>query len=152
MAKSFNEITITAERRLCVVKDRVGYFHGWEHYSDVFAPSLLKGGHPGGTVARTYGLVEFTLPECNNEATGVERVSPTDIVFLDDETAKTLRWYQEYFDNEIKWAGGDAVESERREKAGESRALEDALEENGIEVPEPERDTECWEYTPPLWL
>lgn len=28
------------------------------------------------------------------------------------------------------------------------RALEDALEENGIEVPEPERDTECWEYTP----
>ena len=121
MAQSFNENTITAERRLCVVKDRVGYFHGWEYYSDVFAPSLLKGGHPGGTVARTYGLVEFTLPEYNNEATGVERVSPTDIVFLDDETAKTLRWYQEYFDNKIKQAGDDTVESERREKAGESR-------------------------------
>ena len=28
------------------------------------------------------------------------------------------------------------------------RALEDALEENGIAVPEPERDTECWEYNP----
>lgn len=121
MAKLFNEIATTAERRLCVVKDRVGYFHGWEHYSDVFAPSLLKGGHPGGTVARTYGLVEFTLPECNNEATGVERVSPTDIIFPDNETAKTLQWYQEYFDNEIKRAGGDEVESERREKAGESR-------------------------------
>ena len=102
MAKSFNEITITAERRLCVVKERVGYFHGWEHYSDVFAPSLLKGGHPGGTVARTYGLVEFTLPECNNEATGVERVSPTDIVFLDDETAKTLQWHQERYDGKKK--------------------------------------------------
>ncbi len=31
------------------------------------------------------------------------------------------------------------------------RALEDALEENGIEVPEPERDTECWEYNSELW-
>lgn len=103
MAKAFfDEITITAERRLCVVKDRVGYFHRWEHYSDVFAPSLLKGGHPGGTVARTYGLVEFTLPECNNEATGVERVSPTDIVFLDDETAKTLQWHQERYDGKKK--------------------------------------------------
>lgn len=114
MAKSFAEIAITAEKRLCVVKDRVGYFCGWDHYSDVIEPSLLKGGHPGGTVARTYGLVEFTLPEYDNEATGIERVSPTDIIFLDDETAKTLRWYQEYFDNEIKRAGGDAVESERR--------------------------------------
>lgn len=98
MAKSFNEITITAERRLCVVKERVGYFHGWEHYSDVFAPSLLKGGHPGGTVARTYGLVEFTLPEYNNEATGMERVSPMDIVFIDFETADELRKHQDRYD------------------------------------------------------
>lgn len=98
MAKLFNESTITAERRLCVVKDRVGYFHGWEHYSDVFAPSLLKGGHPGGTVARTYGLVEFILPECNNEATGMERVSPMDIVFIDFETADELRKHQDRYD------------------------------------------------------
>lgn len=31
------------------------------------------------------------------------------------------------------------------------RALEDALEEHGIEVPEAERDTECWEYSSELW-
>lgn len=102
MAKSFAEIAITAERRLCVVKDRVGYFHGWDHYSDVIEPSLLKGGHPGGTFARTYGLVEFTLPEYDNEVTGIERVSPLDIVFIDFETAAELRNHQDRYDGKKK--------------------------------------------------
>ena len=91
MAKSFAEIAITAERRLCVVKDRVGYFHGWDHYSDVIEPSLLKGGH-----------VEFTLPEYDNEVTGIERVSPLDIVFIDFETAAELRNHQDRYDGKKK--------------------------------------------------
>lgn len=50
---------------------RKALFHCWTHESNVVEPSLLKGGHPGGTVATTLALVELedgkvmkTYPEC----------------------------------------------------------------------------------------
>lgn len=44
--------------RTCEV-DGVGYlFHCWEQVSQIFEPSPMIGGHPGGTVAGIYGLLE----------------------------------------------------------------------------------------------
>ena len=82
------------ERRLCIIKGRAGYFLGFEQYSDVFEPSLLQGGHPGGTYSRVYGLVEFAS-EQNLDQTFIERVSPVHINFIDREAADILRSIQE---------------------------------------------------------
>lgn len=45
---AFGEVTITNERRECVVNGKVGYFCCWEQWADVIEPSLMTGGHPGG--------------------------------------------------------------------------------------------------------
>lgn len=73
--------------RTCMVDGRPGYFHCWEQYSDVIGPSLLVGGHPGGTVAQVFGIVEFS--------DGVERVQPYNIKFT-DEQSDTLAGYEEF--------------------------------------------------------
>lgn len=72
------ELPITFEMNLrnCMVDGRPGYFHCWEQYSQPIAPSLLVGGHPGGTVAQVYGIVEFTY--------GIRRIQPYNIEFVDD--------------------------------------------------------------------
>ena len=36
------------ETRLCEVDGELGYFHCWEHWSNVIDASPLRGGHPGG--------------------------------------------------------------------------------------------------------
>ena len=36
------------ETRLCEVNGELGYFHCWEHWSNVIDTSPLRGGHPGG--------------------------------------------------------------------------------------------------------
>lgn len=35
------------ETRLCEVNGELGYFHCWEHWSNVIDTSPLRGGHPG---------------------------------------------------------------------------------------------------------
>lgn len=35
------------ETRLCEVDGELGYFHCWEHWSNVIDASPLRGGHPG---------------------------------------------------------------------------------------------------------
>lgn len=82
------------ERRLCIVDDEVGYFLCFEQYSDVIEQSILKGGHPGGQYSRVYGLVEFASNDYRDQ-THIERVSPTDIKFVDCEAADILRIVQE---------------------------------------------------------
>lgn len=64
------------ETRLCMVKNEIGYFHTWEHYSKPVEASLLIGGAPAGIFSRVYGIVEFT--------NGVRRIDPDDICFCDD--------------------------------------------------------------------
>lgn len=71
------EIPIRVPQRKCVVDGRPGYFHLWEQYSEVVAPSLLMGGHPGRTISRVFGIVEF--------ADGVQRINPCDIKFVDED-------------------------------------------------------------------
>lgn len=56
--------------------ERRGLFHGWNQYSTVVDASPLRGGHPGGQVSETYGIVEF--PDGT-----VENVYPQSIRFLD---------------------------------------------------------------------
>lgn len=69
-----------SELRLCDVKGELGYFHCWEQWSNVVAPSPMIGGYPGGTVSHVYGIVEF----CD----GIRRVDPTDIFFCDEKGAE----------------------------------------------------------------
>lgn len=64
---ALSDITIKKELRLCKVGKETGYFHCWEQYSDVIAPGLTVGSHPGGQYSRVFGIVEFD--------DGVERVS-----------------------------------------------------------------------------
>lgn len=63
------------ETRLCEVKGELGYFHCWEHWSNVVDASPLRGGHPGGQIGQVYGIVEFS--------DGVRRVEPSSIQFRD---------------------------------------------------------------------
>lgn len=80
--KSGNE-----QYRLCEVNGEIGYFHGWEAFFDVISPSLMIGGHPGGQLSRTYGIVEF--PD------RIEEVTPSQIKFR-DEISGELRNIAQY--------------------------------------------------------
>lgn len=71
------DITAKFERRLCQVKDELGYFHCWEHFSQPVPAGLTIGSPPAGVISYVSGIVEF--------ADGVERVDPTDIRFCDEE-------------------------------------------------------------------
>lgn len=66
--------------RLCKVKDKLGYFHCWEHYSNVIVPSPMIGGHPGGTISCVYAIIEFE--------DGVKRIKDiSSIKFCDEDNA-----------------------------------------------------------------
>lgn len=60
------------ETRLCEVDGELGYFHCWEHWSNVIDASPLRGGHPGGQIGQVYGIVEFKdgdrchYPDCRH--------------------------------------------------------------------------------------
>ena len=74
-----NDIELKAERRLCKVNGKLGYFHCWEHYSTVIEPSPMIGGHPGGVISYVRGIVEF--PD------GVRQVPVKNIEFCDEINA-----------------------------------------------------------------
>ena len=65
--------------RLCKVRGELGYFHCWEHYSDVIPASPLVGGAPAGVISRVFGIVET--------ANGVKRVDASLIQFCDEINA-----------------------------------------------------------------
>lgn len=73
------KMAIEWETRLCEVDGKIGYFHTWEHWSNVVDASPLRGGHPGGQVGQVYGIVEFK--------NGVRRVDPVKIKFCDETNA-----------------------------------------------------------------
>lgn len=70
------KIDICHEVRPCYVAGEKALFHCWCHESHVVGPSLLVGGHSGGTVAFVKGIVEF-------ENGGVTKVDPENIQFAD---------------------------------------------------------------------
>lgn len=67
---SLSDITVKKELRLCHVLGKVGYFHCWEHYSDVV---------PGGTISFVRALVEFSE--------GMGYAEPEDVKFCDETHA-----------------------------------------------------------------
>lgn len=80
MAK-LSDITIkTSEYRPCTVMhgDHLvkALFHRWIAISEIVSPSLLRGGHSGGVIADTFGIVEY-------ENGRVDKVHPESITFLD---------------------------------------------------------------------
>lgn len=73
-------IVSNSEMRPCVVSTTEGgkkaFFHRWSEHSEVIGPSLLRGGHSGGTVRFTVAIVEY-------EDGTVENISPEAIRFTD---------------------------------------------------------------------
>ena len=72
-------------RRPCYVNGQKAIFHCWSQESHVVGPSLLVGGHSGGTVAGVMGLVEF-------EDGGVSKVYPEKIQFADGGGFNEIAW------------------------------------------------------------
>ena len=66
----------TSEYRPCLVKGQHALFHRWEDNSEIYAPSVMIGGHGGGVVKYTCAIVEY-------EDGHVERVKPEDVTFVD---------------------------------------------------------------------
>ena len=50
------------ETRLCEVNGELGYFHCWEHWSNVIDTSPLRGGHPGGQIGQVHGILSNDDP------------------------------------------------------------------------------------------
>lgn len=82
------------ETRLCEVNGELGYFHCWEHWSNVIDASPLRGGHPGGQIGQVYGIVEF--PE------EVRRVELYEIHFKDEinDVLRAMNEHKEMSANE----------------------------------------------------
>ena len=79
MATPQTAFTLRYELRLCKVKDELGYFHCWEHYSNPVPAGLTIGSPPAGVISYVSGIVEFE--------DSVRHVDPTEIKFCDEEHA-----------------------------------------------------------------
>lgn len=68
------------ELRVCTIDGEAGtfYFHCWSQVSEIVHPSVMVGGHSGGVIADTFGIVE------DGEGR-VHRVRPERIRFTDKE-------------------------------------------------------------------
>ena len=62
-------------------EDVKALFHCWNHRSELCDDSPMIGGHPGGQVSATFGIVEY-------EDGTVHEVLPTQIRFVDREIKK----------------------------------------------------------------
>lgn len=69
-----------SELRACEVDGETGafHFHCWSQVSEIVPPSVMVGGHSGGVIADTFGVVE-------DEKGRVHRVRPEKIRFTDKE-------------------------------------------------------------------
>lgn len=72
-------------RRPCYVEGKKAMFHCWRNVSQIVSPSAFVGGHSGGIVSDTYGIVEY------EDGTIAGYIEPVKIRFADggdfDETA-----------------------------------------------------------------
>lgn len=71
-------ITIKKELRPCRVNRKKALFHKWEEVSEIIEPSALIGGHKGGELKYTVGIVEM-------ENGKLGRFLPSQIKFVDNE-------------------------------------------------------------------
>jgi hypothetical protein len=68
--------TIGALYRPCIVKGKNALFHRWSERAEIIEPAIAVGGHSGGVMKWTVGIVEF-------EDGRVSEALPRDIVFID---------------------------------------------------------------------
>lgn len=87
MAGIHSEITISTEKRLCMVNDRKAVFHNWAEISYPVGESAFRGGPPAGQVSYVAALVEY-------EDGTVERVdlSEKKLIFVDNLVNNM--WYE----------------------------------------------------------
>lgn len=69
-------LEITESLRRCEVDGKAALFHRWCDISEIVPPSVMVGGHGGGVVQDTFGIVEY-------ENGKIERVRPERITFTD---------------------------------------------------------------------
>ncbi|MDB1935121.1 MULTISPECIES: hypothetical protein [Clostridium] len=69
---------IEFDLRPCKVGDRKALFHKWSDKTRIVEPSPMIGGHQGGVLKYTVGIVEF-------ENGQVGECLPYEIKFIDDE-------------------------------------------------------------------
>lgn len=50
---------IEFDLRQCLIKDKRALFHRWNEVRQVVAPSNMIGGHCGGVISQTFGIVEL---------------------------------------------------------------------------------------------
>lgn len=75
---SYNPIMqLEAELRPCKANGKNAFFHRWSEVSNVLMPSAMVGGHNGGEVKKTLGIIE-----CVDDGT-VHECFPNQIQFLD---------------------------------------------------------------------
>ena len=67
------------ELRMCVVMGKKAFFHKWSEISKLVDPSPLLGGHSGGVVRITVGIIEY------EEDGTVHEAYPYEIRFIDIE-------------------------------------------------------------------
>jgi hypothetical protein len=72
-----SELIIGSQLRPCIVKGKAALFHCWSDKSDVLAPSLMAGGHNGGVVRYTVGIIEYI------DGGAVHECYPSEIRFTD---------------------------------------------------------------------
>lgn len=83
MSKLDTTITVKQELRPCTINGRKGLFHTWEQFHRIVPPSPMVGGHLGGQICEMFALVEF-------ETGGIERISPDEVVFVDNKVAEYI--------------------------------------------------------------
>ena len=64
--------------RLCMANGKKAIFHRWDQVSELVAPSPMRGGHSGGIIRYTVGVVEY-------EDGAVASVPEKCVVFLDTD-------------------------------------------------------------------
>lgn len=76
-------------RRMCVTNEILGskrcLFHCWSTESRVVPPSNLRGGHSGGTISETVGILEF-------EDGSIMKLCTGDFKFIDGGQFKQWAW------------------------------------------------------------
>lgn len=64
--------------RLCMANGKKAIFHRWDQVSELVAPSPMRGGHSGGIIRYSVGIVEY-------EDGSVASVPEKCVVFLDTD-------------------------------------------------------------------
>jgi hypothetical protein len=81
-----SELIVGSQLRPCIVKGKAALFHCWSDKSDIIAPSMMQGGHAGGVIRQTVGIIEYI------DGGAVHECYPSEIRFTDTyEKIKDMR-------------------------------------------------------------